>query len=770
MQQLVQEALQKGAQLHQQGLLAEAETLYRKILETTPGHPDANHRLGMIERQAGRNEQAIEWFSRAIQANPDVAAYHGNLGNAFRDLGRLEDAVASYRKALTIQPDFAEAHSNLGSTLNELGRLDEAVASYHKALAIKPDYPVAHSNLGNALHCLERLDEAVASYHKALAIKPDLAEAHSNLGNVLLDLGRLDEAVASYRKALTIQPDYAEAHSNLGNVLLDLGRLDEAVASYRKALTIQPDFAEAHSNLGNVLQSLGRLEDAVASCQKAIAIQPDYAEGHCNLGSTLKELGRLDEALASYHKALAIKPDYPMAHSNLGNVLQDLGRLDEAVASYRKALAIKPDFVEAHSNLLVTMPFMSCFDGAAVFAAACRAGTVFESPFADRLTIRHANTPDQERRLRVGYLLSSNTTLAKNIEPVFKAHRRDRVSVHVYAHVANPDDVTWRLKELADSWVFVHGLSDDQLAARIAGDGIDILVDPVGHWAGNRLVVFARKPAPIQVSYLSQGLTTGLSAMDYTISDRWLNFNGAMQSFATEQVVELPSGFEVKVLDWDLPVGEAPSTANGFITFSSFNNPAKISDASLRLWAAVLAPLPTARLLIKGKWLDQPKKRALLSKRLTDHGIPAERTDFRGFVPGPDHLAVHNLADIALDTIPFAGGQTTIDALWMGVPVVTLIGDTACGRYGYSHLNRIGHPELAARSEAEFVEIALALTGDPDRLRNYRQTLRPALRASSLVDASLHVAELEEAYRVMWRRWCDGLEPQAFTGFDKSGP
>ena len=291
--------------------------------------------------------------------------------------------------------------------------------------------------------------------------------------------------------------------------------------------------------------------------------------------------------------------------------------------------------------------------------------------------------------------MPSNITLAKNIEPVFKAHRRDRVSVHVYAHVPNSNEVTRRLEALADSWTFVHGLSDDQLAARIAGDGIDILVDPVGHWAGNRLLVSARKPAPIQVSYLSQGLTTGLSAMDYTIGDRWLNFDGAMQSFATEKVVELPGGFEVKALCWDLPVGEAPSMANGFITFASFNNPAKISDASLKLWAAVLDHVSEARLLIKGKWLDRPEKCAFLSKRLEEHGIPAERTDLRGFVLEGDHLEVHNLVDIALDTVPFTGGRTTVDALWMGVPVVSLAGETFISRMSGSIPHHAGLGNLA---------------------------------------------------------------------------
>ncbi len=347
----IQDALTLGLQHHNSGNLSQAEDLYRKILETAPGHPDANHLLGMIERQAGRNEQAVEWYSRAIQANPDVAAYHGNLGNAFKDLGRLDEAVASYLKALAIEPDFAEAHSNLGSALKELGRLDEAVASYRKALTIKPDLAGAHNNLGNALKDLGKLDEAVASYRKALAIQPDYAEAHSNLGNALQDLGALDEAMASYRKALAIQPDYAEAHGNLGNALQELERLDEAVASYRKALAIQPDFVEAHSNLGNALQDLGALDEAVASYRKALAIQPDFAEAHSNLGLALQDLGALDEAVASYHKALAIKPDFVKAHTNLGGTLKEMGQLDEALACHRRAVEIDPDSTDAHYHL-----------------------------------------------------------------------------------------------------------------------------------------------------------------------------------------------------------------------------------------------------------------------------------------------------------------------------------------------------------------------------------------------------------------------------------
>lgn len=717
------------------GQLAEAERNFQRLLEYAPDDPDAMHLLGLIRSATGNHEEAVNYLEKAISGAPPNEDYLFNLGQIHQLTSKFADASACFRKALDIKPDYTEAHFNLGNALKGQGQLEDAVTSYQNALAIKPDFTQAHYNLGLSFHELGRLEDAALHYDKAIALEPDFAQAHYSLANALRELGRVQEAAANYGKFLALEPDFAEAHVALGNVLREQDRLEEATASYHKALALEPDYAEAHLNLGVALGKQDRLVDAAASYRKALALKPDFAEGHYNLGTVLKKQGLMEDA----------------------------------AASYQEALAVKPDFALAHSNLLVTMPFMSSFSGAAVLAQARRTGAAFEAQFADRLARRHANNLDPERRLHVGYLAPALTghTLSNHIEPVLKAHRREHVSAHVYAHVPKPDAVTRRLKDLADEWTFVHELSDDQVAASIVEDGIDILVDPMGHWANNRLSVFARKPAPIQVSYLCQGLTTGLAAMDYAIGDRWLNLDGAMQAFATEQVVELPSGFQVIAYDKDLPCGEVPSAAAGFVTFASFNNPAKLSDACLRLWAAVLDAQPTARLLLKGQGLDQPEESALMTQRLADHGVAAGRVDLRGHIPGPDHLALYNLADIALDTTPFAGGRTTIDALWMGVPVVTLIGGTVCGRYGYSHLNRIGFPELAAHDEAEFVDIAVALASDPDRLGHYRQALRPALSASSYFDAELHVAELEEAFRVMWRRWCAEEAPAPIT---LSGP
>ena len=368
----IQHALDLAQQHHTAGRLAQAKSIYQRILQSVPNQPVALHLLGVIAQQGGKNDIAVDLINKALAIKPDYAEAYFALGNALQNLRKLDQAVASYRKAVAVKPDFVEAYIVLGNTLQELGKLDEAVASYRKTLAIAPEFAEVYNNLGNVLQELGKLDEAVASYRRTLAIKPNYAEAHNNLGVVLQGLGKLDEAIASFRKALAIKPDYAEAHNNLGVALRGLGKLDEAVASYRKALAIAPDHAEAHSNLGNVLQNLGKLDEAVASHRKALTIAPGYAKAHNNLGIALQGLGKLDEAVASYHKALAIAPDYAEAHSNLGNVLQNLGKLDEAVASHRKALTIAPDYAEAHNNLGVALRGLGKLDEAvASFHQAC---------------------------------------------------------------------------------------------------------------------------------------------------------------------------------------------------------------------------------------------------------------------------------------------------------------------------------------------------------------------------------------------------------------
>lgn len=643
-----------------------------------------------------------------------------------------------------------------------LGHLEQASHGCQQVLHLRPDYAEIHNTLGAILKKQGKFQEAEDAFRQALRLKPDYSAACNNLGNLLKEQQRLPEAETAFRQTLHLKPNHAEACYGLATLLHAQQRSAEAETAFRQVLNLLPDHADTYKNLGILLQEQKRFQEAEAAFRQVLRLRPDHAEVCCRLAILLQGQKRFAEAETAFRQALRIKPDYAEACYNLGVFLQDVGRWQEAEDSYRQALTIQPDYALAHSNLLLLMANSASCTGAAILDHAKCFGDALQGLGRAHALQSHGNQADPDRKLRIGYLTPALTrhVLLSSLKPVIQAHRRDQVSVHVYAHVPQPDQQTRQLQSLADHWTFVHTLSDEQVAARIMADGIDILVDPMGHWANNRLPVFARKPAPIQVSYLCQGLTSGLSTMDYAIGDPWLNFDGAMQAFATEQVVELEHGFQVNILEDEPPIGGPPSATNGFVTFGSFNNPSKLSDKTLTLWGAVLAGQPGARLLLKSRELERPEHRSLLTSRMERHGLDPRRVALIGFVAEKDHLDWYNRMDIALDTLPFCGGRTTVDTLWMGVPVVSRIGETLVGRFSYSILARMGVPELVAHDDREFAAIAIALANDPSRLGYYRKNLRNAMKSSSLYDAALHVAELERAFRIMWQRWCAGLPPQ----------
>ncbi|MEO5375465.1 MAG: tetratricopeptide repeat protein [Alphaproteobacteria bacterium] len=744
--------------LQDQERLEEAVAAYDEALRLAPHFPEALFNRGVALQALGRLDEAATSWRQAAALRPAFLEAHLGLAHVSASLGRDDEAIASFREVVRLVPDHADTWLTLGVILKRRGRADAAAEACGRAVALAPDLAIAHHTLGLALEAARRFGEAVAPLLEAARLMPDHPDTRFALGSVFAALGRLDEAEAATREAVRLRPDYAEAWANLGTILTRAGRGDEAIDACRRAIAVRPDLAAAHNNLGAAFERAGRLAEAIDSLTEAVRLAPGFVEARCGLGSVLAIAGRLDEAEANLREALRLSPTSGEAHDKLGGTLAFMGRFEEAVEAFRTAIEHDPGNVSAHCNLLLTMLFLSRYDSASVIAAAHRFGALLEAPFKARWTTApRPNVPDPERRLKIGYLSPSLTghIISLKIGPVLRLHRRDRFEIHVYAQVPQPDAVTWRLKGWADAWTFIHTMSDDEVAARIAADGIDILVDTMTHWKGNRLPVFARKPAPIQVTYFPQGLPSGLTAMDYIISDRWLNHEGQMQARSTSQVIELETGSEATEWDMDIPIGDAPSVEKGFVTFGCFNNPAKLSDDCLRLWSEPLRRVPSARLLIKGRWLAQPENRARLSARLAEFGISAGRLDLMAWIPGASgHMAAHDLVDIMLDTIPFNGGQTTIDALWMGVPVVSLLGDPRYGSYTFAHLNRIGAPELCARTAAEYADIAVALAQDLERRRHYRRALRPMMQASSLFDPAAHVAELEEAYRGMWRRWC----------------
>ena len=712
--------------LFNEGRYAELESRARLLVEQSPASGFCWSVLGASLQMQGK--EALPAIQKAAELLPDDALAHSNLGDALQALGQLDHAAARYRQALAIQPDFAEVHVNLGNTLRELGRLDEAEASYRRALQIKPEFP----------------------------------EAYFNLGTTLKDIGRLDEAEAAFRRALQIRPDFADAHSNLSAIFRDLDRLEEAEASCRRALQIKPEFAEAHYNLGTILSDLGRLEEAEAAFRGALQINPDLADAHNNLGLTLKNLGRLEEAEASFQRALQIKPEFAEAHGNLAEILVAFGLSDEAAASYRRALQIKPDFAEMHSNLLFHLSHSEAVDAKALFAEHRRFATQFEAPLRPSWP-QHANSRNPDRCLQIGFVSGDlrNHAVASFIEPVL-AHLagRPQLSLHGYYNHAGEDSVTERLRGYLEHWHPIVSLSDAALVEKVRADGIDILIDLSGHTGKNRLLGFARKPAPVQASWIGYAGTTGLNAMDYYLADRHFLPPGQFNDQFSEKLVRLPASAPFMPLGDAPPVNALPALGNGYVTFGSFNLPRKLTPSVIALWSQLLRALPSARMVLGA--MPKAGENAMLIEWFAREGVARERLSFYPRCETKDYLALHHQVDICLDTFPYPGGTTSCNAMWMGVPTLTLAGSTPVSRVGASVQTQVGLEQFVAFNKSEFVEKGLYWAGRLGELAEIRAGLRVRFGQSAMGQPQVIAAALERALRIMWQRWCAGLPAESF--------
>ena len=638
--------------------------------------------------------------------------------------GMLQQAEQLYRQVLMHEPENVYAMNLLGVVARQAGQNDSAVGWFHKALAIKPDFAEAYNNLGNAFMELKDLEAAAENFRKALAINPDLAVVHNNLGNVLHAQGHLPEAIACYRRALALKPDYAGAYNNLGKLLKIQGDLDQALTCYRRALAINPKLFEAHNNAGNVLN----------------------------------EQGQLAAAIASYNKALALKPDYGKALNNLGRVLKDRGDLQAAVKSFQNALAVNPELSGAHSNLLFTLNYLPGCSQEEIYEESLQWNRKHAAPLLQGEPV-YRNTREAGRRLRVGYVSPDFRihSVAYFFEPVLMAHDRKRVDVYCYANVARPDEVTSRLQDRADCWYSILGKSEADINAQIKKDKIDILVDLTGHTGGNSLLVFARKPAPVQLTWMGYPNTTGLSTMDYRITDGVADPVGKADRLHSEELVRLDNGFLCYRADDSAPAAEIPPCLKqGHITFGNFNDLAKTNHEVVKLWAKILHAVPGSRLLMKAKQLADAEVKDRYLAMFIKEDVAYDRIEMQARLPKKeDHLALYNRVDIGLDPFPYNGTTTTCEALWMGVPVVTLLGKQHAGRVCASILQRLGLAELIAETSEMYLEIVVKLANDRDRLRDLRANLRARMQTSPLMDSRNFTRELEKAYRLMWQRWCE---------------
>jgi predicted O-linked N-acetylglucosamine transferase (SPINDLY family) len=639
-----------------------------------------------------------------------------------------------------------------GISHHQAGRLMEAEKIYRELLAQQPDQVDALHLLGVLALNAGKWDAAVELIQQAIRIKPDFAEAHYNLGIALKGKGRTDDAIASYRHAVRFKPDYAEAHYNLGTALHGVGQFDEAIASHLRAVQFKPDYVLARYNLGNALMAKRQLDEAIASYRQCIRLKPDYADVHSNLGNALKDKGQMDEAIASYREAIRLKPDLAMAHNNLGNALKEIGQLNDAIACYRQAIRIDPNLSEAHSNLVRAFLYDPGCDSTMISEELWQWSRQHAEPLR-RFVQPHGNNRDPDRRLRIGYVSPDfrEHVVGQNLLPLLREHNHRQMEVFCYANAIHGDQFTEQIRGYADVWRGIVGLSDSQAADLIRQDRIDILVDLALHTAGNRLLIFARKPAPVQVSYLGYCSSTGLETMDYRLSDPQMDPPDSDLSVYSERTIRLPETYWCFNVGGPTPKpGPPPAESRGFITFGCLNNFAKVPPA-LDLWARILQSVPQSRLIVHsypGTNLDAVRE------RFAGKGVSPDRLEFVAKQPWPEYVATHGRIDIALDPFPWGGGITSCNALWMGVPVVSLVGQTAVGRGGASILATIGTPELIARSTEEYLSIAVGLAKDLPRLAELRRTLRSRMQASPLMDAPRFARNIEAAYRQMWRNWC----------------
>ncbi len=669
--------------------------------------------------------------------------------------GAIEEAEDLYLRLLALDPNHVEAHHLLGVVAYQTGHYQDAETWVRKAIRWNGKNAAYHNCLGNILQATGKSDEAITCYKKAIAINPKSDKALSNLGNVLREQNKLPEALSRYDAALAINPNSAEALSNSGAVLNGLCRLAEACQRLERALAIDPVCAEALVNLGKVLIVQGKLERAVVLLKQAATIRPDNEETYLMLGTALASMVRPSEAMGYLEKALAIKPDSLDALAHLGYAFMRQGNVVEAIANYRKILGIKPDLPYIFSNLLFALQYAPGVTPEDLFREHRRYADQFEGPFRQDWPTHH-NPREVARRLKIGYVSGDFCGLhpvCVFIEPILAQHDKSQVEVYCYYNNPYHDSTTERLMTHADHWLACAGMSDAELAKRIGEDGIDILVDLSGHTGHNRLPVFARKPAPVQVTWIGNAGTTGLDAMDYRLTDSHMDPPGLTERFHTEKLVRLPDiGAAYQPVTGCPDVTPLPALSSGQLMLASLNNVIKINQRVADVWAKILQALPHARLMLGNA--AESSIAARLLELFRNAGVGPERLILQERMPLLDYLALHQTIDLALDPFPYNGGTTTVHSLWMGVPVVTLAGNTPVSRVGASALALAGLENLITTSEDEYMEKTIALANDLPRLALIRQSLRDRMNAAHCDPATI-TRHLESAFRHMWQSWCE---------------
>ncbi len=717
------DALAHALALHQRGALDEAETAYIRILAAQPGQYPAVLYLGILRAQRGDWLAAVETFREAAMRLPREAAIHFNLGKALNAAGEPREARSALARALKLRPASAETWNEAALAAQACGDDADAETSLRRAISLQPDYFEAWNNLGLLLLGRDTdaaATDAVGVLEKAVLHSRGEANVLVNLAMALKACGRLSEAEAIYKRVLEIDAGHARALCNFGNLLVETDRVDDADARYAAALVREPESVDALLGRATVALRRNRHEDAERLLRDVLLRLPDSLE----------------------------------AQTSLGIVLQRSNRLEEAEPFLRRVIAQKPDHAPASSALLFLLDHKPGISSAELRDEHARWGTEVAGRFIPARPV-FANSPDPERVLKVGYVSADFRYHAVSffLEPLLAHHDRSTIEAHCYYNDWPEDEVTGRIRGQVAGFTRIAGMPDDRAAELIRRDGIDILIDLSGHTRGNRLLLLARRPAPVQATWLGYPNTSGLSTIDYRISDPFADPPGMTEANYTERLLRLPH-----VLCCFQPSGvwpdvsPLPASTDGFVTFGSLNSPAKIGPEVVRAWARILRELPSSRLTMLRA--DEPATRARIENAFQAEGVDISRIAFLPTLePAPFREQLARM-DTVLDAFPLVGGTTTCEALWMGLPVVTLAGDAYLKRVGASWLANIGRPEWIASSTDEYVTKALGLARDPVALASMRAGLRDAMRTSPLCDAPGFARDFEVTLRGVWQEWC----------------
>jgi predicted O-linked N-acetylglucosamine transferase (SPINDLY family) len=742
--------------LQQQGQLESARLLYQDILDAEPDHLDTLNAMGVLAGQSKDLQQAIQYFERAIAIEPGHSAAHCNLGLALKQLRQPDAALRCFDRAIALDPTSAVAYYSRAETYKELGRTDEALASYDNALAINPGFVHASYRRAVVLQQSARLEDAIAGYDEVIRNKPDHFDAHANKAFSLFSLGRHIEALASSDQAISLRPDQASAHLLRANALRALDRREAAAAGYERALSINPDDAVAHCDRGAILLLLRQMDEAFASFDRAISIKPDYAEAYFRRGYTHRMLNRFDCAADDYKVVATLAPDFELlAGARLEASLQvcDWREFDTLVRE--TAAGIEKDARVSHPFI-----FMALMDSPRLQHKAARIWANHTCPADDSLgsIARRVRPP----KLTIGYFSADlhEHPLGRLLTELIEIHDRSRFEVVAFSFGPKThDESQQRLERAFDRFIDVRERSNLEIASLARGLNVDIAVDLGGHTFGNRAGIFALRAAPVQVNYLGYLGTTGASYMDYIVADRTAVTPASERHFS-EKIIYLPDSHQVndrkrRIADKVFSKEELGLPPTGFV-FCCFNTSYKILPATFAGWMRILKAVPGSVLFL---YAEHRGTEINLRLHAAEHGVDPQRLIFGERLPPPEYLARYRAADLFLDTLPYNAGVTASDALWAGLPVLTLTGEAFASRIAASLLAALGVSELITSTQQQYEQLAIDLASNPHRLAEIRAKIQDNRLTSSLFDTPRFARNLEAAYLAIHERYQTGLPP-----------